>query len=672
MTRLQAEERIVKLKAQIDEYRYQYHVLNNSIMSEAAADSLKHELSQIEAEYPELITSDSPTQRVAGEPLPGFTAVAHEQPMLSLNDVFDRAEVEAWQARIAKLLPGLRQEYYAEIKMDGLAASLIYENGQLVRALTRGDGRVGEDITSNVRTIESVPLRLRQPSALAKQASIGRFEVRGEILMYKAVFTTLNKERQAQGLPLFANPRNTAAGTVRQLDPRLVARRNLSFQVYGVATDLTGLMTHADEHSLAAELGFAVEPHSRVLNDIDDIMNFAAEWEEQRKTLPYGTDGLVITLNNREDFKRLGVVGKAPRGSIAFKFPAEQATTRVKDIQVSIGRTGAATPFAVLEPTLVAGSTIQMATLHNESEIARKDIRIGDTVIIQKAGDIIPEVVASLPKLRTGQEEVFRMPKACPICTHPLEKSVQEAIWRCVNFDCPALERGRLIHFGAKDAFDIEGLGESTVDALLDGNLIKDAADLFTLREDQVSALERFGKISAQKLVKNIQARKSVALDRFIYALGIRHVGAQTAVDLADHFQSLTAFKQAELDDLQSVAGIGPVVAASVSGWLHSERHQAFLEKLMAAGVVPRPVSRVSGPLSGQRFVITGTLSSMSRSEAGERIKALGGQVQPSVTKDTDYLVVGDDVGASKLKKAGQYGTQQISENELLRLLLQG
>lgn len=669
MTRAEAATRIAKLRDQINEYRYQYHVLDSSIMSEAAADSLKHELSQLEQEFPDLITPDSPTQRVAGEPSPRFASAAHSSPMLSLNDAFNRSEVEAWVARLKKLRPNIEDEYYAEIKMDGLAAALVYEDGVLLQGLTRGDGRVGEDVTANLRTIEQVPLRLRQDSAVPAAMYRGRFEVRGEVLMYKNAFAQLNKAREAAGKPLFANPRNTAAGTIRQLDPRLVAERHLSFHVYAVVTDEPGVVTHADEHALAAKLGFKVEPHSQIVQGVDGIMKFLETWEEKRKTLPYGTDGAVITVQHRQAYLELGVVGKAPRAAVAYKFAAEQATTTVKDIMVSIGRTGAATPFAALEPVLVAGSTVGMATLHNASEVARKDIRIGDTVIIQKAGDIIPEVVQSLPKLRTGKEKVFTMPKNCPVCGHPLAKREEEAVWRCVNFDCPALESGRIIHFASKAAYDIEGLGEKNVGALLDADLIKDAADLFTLTYEQAVELDRFAEVSARKLVASIQAKKDVSFDRFLYGLGIRHVGQQTARDLADYFGSLERFRSTTLEELQEVPGIGTVVAESVHEWLNSPRHQEFLQKLSDNGVRPQAVKRVTGPLTGKSFVITGTLSAFSREVGGEKIAALGGKLQNTVTKDTTYLVVGDDPGASKAKQAEKYGTEQLDEDGLLKLL---
>lgn len=668
MTREEAAHRAQKLRDQINDYRYHYHVLNRSLMSEAAADSLKHELTQIEEQFPDLITPDSPTQRVAGQPLERFRTAAHSTPMMSLNDVFSEEELTSWVRRNEKLI-GEINEYFVEIKMDGLAASLIYEDGLLVQGLTRGDGYTGEDVTQNLRTIESVPLQLRRSSQVDPGVYAGRFEVRGEVVLFKDDFEALNKERATKGMPLFANPRNTAAGTIRQLDARLVAERRLNFIVYGVVSSLEQASTHEGEHQLATELGFRVEPHSRVARNVADIMQFAREWEEKRKELAYGTDGLVITVNDRRKVARLGVVGKAPRGSVAYKFPAEQATTRLKNILISIGRTGAATPFAVLEPVLVAGSTIQMATLHNESEIKRKDIRIGDTVIVQKAGDVIPEVVAPLPKLRDGSERVFVMPKHCPICQTLLVKKESEAIWRCPNPNCYALERGRIIHFASKEALDIEGLGEKIVDALLDSKLIADAADLFHLTIDDVKSMPRFADKSAENLVSSIQARKNPTLERFIYALGIRHVGRQTAIDLAGHFGSLEAFVGTSMAELEGIEGVGKVVAESIYDWLNSKSGQDILSKLADEGVSPQPYRRARGKLSGLKFVITGTLEAFSREVAAEKLEALGGKVQPSVTKETDYLVVGADPGASKVSKAKSLNTKQVSEKDLLEML---
>lgn len=670
MTHQQAAERINKLKDLLNEYRYEYYVLDNPTVEDAVYDSLSVELRELEERFPDLVTADSPTQRVGAEPLKKFESLPHQTPMLSLNDVFNVDEIKAWATRASKLLGSdIDRDYYAEIKMDGLAASLVYEDGVLVRGLTRGDGRVGEEVTANLRTIDTVPLRLRRVTGVPSQVYTSRFEVRGEVLMYKQVFEQLNIKRKKEGKPLFANPRNTAAGTIRQLDPRLVAERRLSFNVYAVATEVPGIDTHKDEHDLASKLGFMVEPHSKVLQGINKVEQFLQQWETKRQDLPYGTDGVVVTINDRVDYLELGVVGKAPRGSIAYKFPAEQATTKIKDIQISIGRTGAATPFAVLEAVRIAGSTVQMATLHNAGEVARKDIRIGDTVVVQKAGDIIPEVVGPLSDLRNGTEVIFKMPADCPICGEPLSKQPSEAVWRCINFDCPALERGRIIHFASKVAFDIEGIGEKSVDALLDAGLIADAADLFKLKVDEVKNMERFADISASKLVGAIAAKKQIGLDRFIFALGIRHVGQQTAVDLADYFGSLEQFRQATFEQLQEVPGIGTVVAKSVFDWLGSSRHRAFLEKLKQVGVEPAQVRRVTGPLTGSSFVITGTLSSFSREVAGDKITALGGKLQDTVTKETSYLVIGDDPGKSKITKAEKLGTEQIDESGLLKLL---
>lgn len=670
MNHAQATKRVDKLKELLNEYRYEYYVLDSPTVEDSVYDSLNVELRELEAKFPDLITKDSPTQRVGAEPMNKFQSYPHQTPMLSLNDVFSFEEVDAWENRVRKLVGAdFKDEYYAEIKMDGLAASIIYEGGLLVRGLTRGDGRSGEDVTSNLRTIDTVPLKLRKDPSVPDEVYTGRFEVRGEVLMYKKVFEELNLKREEAGKPLFANPRNTAAGTIRQLDPKLVAERKLSFHVYAVATEVPGLATHGDEHELAAKLGFKVEPHSKVLQSTKQVEDFLGEWEEKRKELPYGTDGVVVSVNGRRDYFRLGVVGRAPRGSIAYKFPAEQATTKIKDIKVSIGRTGAATPFAVLEAVKIAGSTVQMATLHNANEVARKDVRIGDTVVVQKAGDIIPEVVRSLPELRDGRERVFQMPTDCPVCGEPLSKEPQEAVWRCNNFDCPALERGRIIHFASKAAFDIEGVGEKNVDALLDAGLIKDASDLFTIKAEDVERLERFAEISANKLVSSIQSKKRITLDRFIYALGIRHVGQQTAFDIANQFGSIDNLKKATFEELQEVEGIGDVVAKSSYEWLNSSRHIEFLNKLVERGVVPSEIKKVEGPLSGKNFVITGTLSSWSREEAGEKIASLGGKLQNTVTKDTNFVVVGDAPGSSKIAKAEKLGLQVIDEDKLLSML---
>lgn len=666
-----ASERIIKLKDTINEYRFEYHVNDRSIMSEAAADSLKHELSQLEAQFPELITPDSPTQRVAGKPLGKFSSVPHSSRMLSLNDVFDEAELEGWVARVTKLAPDAKLEYFVDLKMDGFACALVYEDGLLVRAITRGDGFTGEDVTMNVRTLDSVPLRLHAPKDY-QQFLHGRTEVRGEIVMYKKDFAELNKQREEKGLALFANPRNTAAGTIRQLDPKLVVGRPLHFRAYDILRDDNDqdLPTYAEVYKTANSLGFLVNKKAPVLKTVAEIKKYADEWEDKRHDLPFNTDGLVVKINDRTVYKKLGVVGKAPRAAAAYKYPAEQSTTIVKDIFISIGRTGAATPVAMLEPVVVAGSTVQMATLHNESEVLRKDIRVGDTVIIHKAGDIIPEVVEVVSKLRPKNTKAFVMPTHCPECQTKLAKlKADEAVWRCPNEQCPSRVYKRIQHYASKSALDIEGLGEKNVIALLQAGLIRETPDIYELKKEKAETLERFAEVSAQKLVNAIQAKKEPTLARFLYGLGIRHVGTQTAIDLSNHFRSLDNIASATIEALADVEGVGEVVAESIVAWFAEPANKKILDRFRALGVKPQEVKRVGGKLTGKNFVVTGSLDTMQREEAAEKIRNLGGTFQSSVGKETDYLVVGNNVGASKLAKAEKLGVKQIDEQALLKLL---
>ena len=671
LPRAEASHRIVKLKQLINDYRYHYHVLDESIMSEAAADSLKHELVQLETAYPDLITSDSPSQRIAGTASPQFTSVAHSTRMLSLNDVFDTAEVLAWETRITKLIPaGAKLEYFVDIKMDGLACALVYQDGVLQRGITRGDGLVGEDVTANIRTIESIPLRFRA-SPEYDQFVHGTTEIRGEIVMYKVDFEALNADRLHTGKPLFANPRNTAAGTIRQLNPELVAGRKLYFRAYDLRrTDHGEVPTHAFAYQALLGLGFLANKTAPVVVSVDAVMKFANEWEQRRQTLAFNTDGLVVKVNDRRLYDRLGVVGKAPRAAVAYKYAAEQATTKVKDIFISIGRTGVATPVAMLEAVVIAGSTVQMATLHNEAEVLRKDIRVGDTVIVHKAGDIIPEVVEPLTSLRDGSERPFVMPVFCPECTTKLVKlKAADAAWRCPNAACPSRSWKRIEHFASKAALDIEGLGEKNVIALLAAELISDPADIFVMDRTSLLGLDRFAEVSATKLVAAIQAKKQPPLARFIYGLGIRHVGVQTAIDLANHFRNLDSLVVAEIDELNAVDGVGGIVAESVVEWFAEPTNQQMLEKFVRYGVQPIAVETINGKLSGLNFVVTGSLEHMSRDQAAEQIRGLGGGFQSSVGKDTNYLVVGVNVGASKLKKADKFGTTQITEDDLIEML---
>lgn len=671
MDKKQAEARLKQLRDLINDYRYQYHVLDKSIMSEAAADSLKHELTEIETEYPDLITPDSPSQRVAGKPLPGFTQLRHTSRMLSLNDVFSREELEAWAKRVQKLAPNHKPQYFADVKMDGLAVALWYQDGVLEKAVTRGDGFVGEDVTTNVRTIDSVPTSLRYDPKFAAFLK-GRTEIRGEIIIHKDDFEALNKRREKEGQPLYANPRNTAAGSIRQLDPKLAAARPLRFRGWEILRDdPSELPTYTVAYEAIRALGLAANDRSKVFTDVDALMGFADEWEKKRHDLPYNTDGLVIKLNDRALYAELGVVGKAPRGAVAYKYAAEEATTMVKDIVLSIGRTGAATPVAVFDPVQVAGSTVQHASLHNADEIERKDIRIGDTVVIFKAGDIIPQVSRVLLELRPKSAKSFDMQKELQRQYPELEfiRPEGEAVYRVKGATSELLLKRAVGHFASKSAMDIDTLGEKNVIALVDAGLVKDMADIYALTKDQVLALDRFAEVSANNLITAIAAAKTPELPRFIYGLGIRHVGQQTAIDLAEHFGAIDKLAHTTLDELMQVEGIGDVVAESVLAWFADEDNEKLLHKFAELGVSPWYESHARGPLHGKSFVVTGTLEHMSRDAAGEKIRALGGTFQSSVGKDTSYLVVGKNVGASKLVKAEKLGTKQLSESELLKLI---
>jgi DNA ligase (NAD+) len=671
LSKTEAAERVAKLRTLINDYRYHYHVLDESIMSEAAADSLKHELSQLEEQYPELITPDSPTQRVAGKPLPGFTQVRHSQRMISLNDVFNKEEVVAWIERTDKLAPGRTHEFFVDIKMDGFGCALIYQDGAFVQAVTRGDGFVGEDVTSNVATIDSVPFELRHDKRY-EQFLRGRTEIRGEIVMYKKDFEALNKAREAAGKPLFANPRNLAAGTIRQLDPKLAAARPLRFRAYDLLRDNPDeVPTNSFAYEAVRALGIAANKQAAVFTTVDEIMKFAEEWDEKRHHLPFNTDGLVVKLNDRKLFAELGIVGKAPRGAVAYKYAAEEATTVVRDIVLSIGRTGAATPVAVFDPVVVAGTTVQHASLHNADEIARKDIRVGDTVVIFKAGDIIPQVSKVLTELRPKKSHPFNMEKELHRQYPELEfvRPEGEAVYRVKGATGKLLLKQALEHFASKAALDIDGMGEKNVAALVDAKLVHDLADIYTLTKEQVIELDRFAEISATNLVQAVAERRSPELPRFIFGLGIRHVGSQTAIDLAEHFGSLEKVSLATMDELLQVDGIGDVVAESILGWFADDDNQKLLKKFTQLGVRPHYESTARGPLHGKSFVITGTLEHLSRDDAADQLRALGATFQTSVGKDTSYLVVGKNVGASKLQKAEKLGTKQISEQDLLHML---
>lgn len=670
MTQVQPKDRVNELRELLNRYSYEYHVLDRPSVDDAVYDSLFGELKKLEAQYPELTTPDSPTQRVGNELKGGFQKVQHTSRMLSLNDVFDRSEVEAWVVRMDKLLPGRKHEFFADIKMDGLAGALIYEDGVLVRAVTRGDSFIGEDVTNNVRTIANVPLRLRNEKGFEKFLS-GRTEIRGEIVMLKKDFEALNKKQRAAGKPEFANPRNLAAGTIRQLDPRLVAERPLTFVAYDLLRDdPTDVPTNMFAYETISALGVRRNQQARIFSNLSDVMHFVDEWGEKRHDLPFNTDGLVIKVNDRAQSVELGIVGKQPRAAVAYKYAAEQATTIVKDIVISIGRTGAATPVAVFDPVQVAGTTVQHASLHNADEIARKDIRVGDTVIIFKAGDIIPQVESVVTELRPKNAKQFNYVHALKEQYPELEfeRHGEDVVYRVKGANTELMLKRAVEYYASKGALDIDTLGEKNVVALVDAGLVNDLADIYTLTKEQLLELDRFAEISAQKLIDAIAEKKTPSLEKFILGLGIRHVGTQTAIDLANKFESIHDLQGSTLQQLEDVEGIGKVVAESIVAWFADEDNVKLLKKFADLGVEPY-FKKKTGKLVGQNFVITGTLETMSRDEAADRIREHGGTFQTAVAKDTTYLVAGGKVGESKLKKAEQYGVKIINESKLLELL---
>ncbi|RJQ13833.1 NAD-dependent DNA ligase LigA [Candidatus Parcubacteria bacterium] len=676
MTKREVKERIEALKKEIDKYRYQYHVLNKLDISEAALDSLKHELKKLEDQHPDLITPDSPTQRVAGEALKGFKKVHRKNPMLSLEDVFSPEEFKDWLLRIQKLVPGKRLNFYCELKIDGFAVSLIYKKGFLETGATRGDGKIGEDVTQNLRTIEAIPLKLAIENELPEGINEkkvkeifdkGEFEVRGEVFMTKKVFEKVNKEQSKRGLQMYANPRNTAAGSVRQLNPKITASRELSFLAYDLVTDV-GQIKHSQEHELLAALGFKTDELAKECSSVEDVVSFWQHVQKIREKLPYHIDGVVVNVNDNRLFEQLGVVGKTPRGAVAFKFPAEQSTSVIKDIIVGVGRTGTLTPIAILDPVNIGGVIVKRASLHNMDEIERLGLKIGDTVIVERAGDVIPDVVSVLPKLRPHNAKVFHMPKNCPICGHAVSRD--GVAYKCVNKNCPAIKREGLYHFVSRSAFNIVGLGPKILDRFYEEGFIKDAADIFKLKEEDIVQLERFGEKSAENIINSIRSRKKVPLERLIYSLGILHVGSETAHDLARHFKSIEKISKANLDDLRAVPNIGEIVAKSIHEWFNDVNNKKFLEKLLNVGVeIENPkISAGSEKLKGKSFVFTGELESMSREEAESKVRQLGGDPSGSVSKKTRYVVAGSNPG-SKYEKAKKLGVKIIEEKDFLKLI---
>ena len=658
----EAQQRIVELRQQIEYHNRQYYELDAPEITDAEYDALFRELVELETQYPELVTPDSPTQRVGGPPSNAFAKVVHRVPMLSLNNAFEREEVREFDRRVRRVVGDADIEYVTELKIDGLAMSLLYEGGQYRVGATRGDGFIGEDVTANVKTIPSVPLKVTVPAEFP-----GSFEVRGEVYMPKRSFHRLNEELARQGKPLFANPRNAAAGAVRQLDPRITASRRLDTFIYTL--DPAGAaQSQAQVLDLLGQMGFHVNPNRASHRGIDSVIAFLDEWQDRRHTLDYDTDGVVIKVNALAQQVELGFISRSPRWALAFKFPPEQAETVVEDIRVYVGRTGAVTPVAWLQPVLVGGTTVSRATLHNEDEVARKDVRPQDHVIIQRAGDVIPEVVRVILEKRPLDSRPWHMPATCPECHTALVREPGEAVTRCINPTCPAQVREHLRHFVSRSAMNIEGFGYATLDQLMDRGLVRDPSDLYHLSKEQLLSLEGFADKSAQNLLDRIEASKDTTLARFLLALGIPHVGEHMTAVLAEHFGTVERLRDASPEELLGVSGIGAIVAQAVHEYFQRPESLRLIGRILEAGVRIRQASKATGPLAGRTFVLTGTLQSMTRGEAEERIRELGGVPSSSVSRKTDYLVAGADPG-SKLEKAQRLKIPVLDEAAFLDLI---
>ena len=697
MTKQEAKLRIDKLKREITRYREAYHARDISLISDEALDSLKKELFDLEQEFPGLVTPDSPTQRIGGTPLAAFKKVAHERPMLSFNDAFSEEDVRAWLERLQKYLghhlgdrssdrekksssftfpsPLPIPPFYCELKIDGLAIELTYEKGLLTRAATRGDGRVGEEVTQNLKTVDAIPLVLAPRDTTTKIPP--HLVVRGEVFLTKKEFNRINREQSEKAEKIYANPRNVAAGAIRQLDPKITASRRLDSFEYAVVTDC-GQKTHEEEHRLLESLGFKINTHNKAAHSLREVFEFRNYWERHREALPYEIDGVVVLLNDNAVFEVAGVVGKAPRAGIAYKFSPREATTVVHAIKVQVGRTGALTPVAVMWPVAVGGITITHASLHNEDEIERLGLKVGDTVIVSRAGDVIPQITKVLKELRTGKEKEFIMPGRCPVDGSNLVR--EGAITRCASKECAAQHKEGLYHFVSRAAFDIRGLGPKILDRFLDEGLISDAADIFALKEGDVAAVERFGEKSAANIISEIEEKKIVTLPRFIYSMGILHVGEETARALGEVIsvrgairtpsELLERMRGESQESLQRIPDIGPKVSESIFGWFSNERNVKLVKKLEGVGIEIESAKQEKGKqtLTGLTFVVTGTLDGFSREGAKEEIRKRGGEISESVSKKTNYVIVGRDPG-SKHKKAQEFGVKVLSEKEFIKML---
>ena len=664
-------ERAEELRRELNYHNHRYYQLDDPVISDGQYDALLRELKGIEREHPELQTADSPTQRIGGDPSPAFSEVQHARPMLSLGNAFEFEELSAWHRRVTGLLDGASFDMVCELKIDGLAVSLVYENGVLVQGATRGNGVTGEDVTRNLRTIRTIPLELREgaPEYL---------EVRGEVYLPIAEFQRLNEERAERGEPLYANPRNTGAGSIRQLDPKVTAARKMRIWVYSLNSTegLEFLYGHWEALEWLGKVGFHINPQNRLCHTLDEVQDYYQSWLERRHDLPYEADGIVVKVSPLALQEQLGIVGREPRWAIAYKFPAEQAITRLLHIGINVGRTGSLNPYAVLEPVVVSGATVQHASLHNEDDINRKDIRVGDTVIVERAGEVIPQVVGPVLAQRTGAEQVFRMPEHCPECDTPVVKNDDDAMHRCPNSSCPAQFLELLKHFVSKGAADIDGLGERWCGILIERGMVSDVADLYRLEKERLLELDRMGDKLATRIMANIEASKTRPLPRMLFALGITHVGSEVADLLSQNFVGVDELSRATEEDLTDVEGIGPKIAESIIAWFQAAENQRVIGKLRASGVrleqdaLPTAAHATSeaAPFAGLTFVVTGTLSTFSRSDAEGRIKGLGGKVTSSVTKKTSYVVVGESPG-SKAARAEQLGIPVLDEDAFLSLL---
>ena len=653
----------------LNRYSFEYHSLDTPSVSDAVYDSLFSELKKIEAENPSIISPNSPSQRVGNVAKGGFEKIPHASRMLSLNDVFSEKEVFEWFARIKKLNPLLNEEFFCDIKMDGLACSLIYEDGEFVRAVTRGDSFVGEDVSSNVRTIKNVPMFISSgPDFLRK----GRTEIRGEIVIFKEDFERLNADRRAKNEPEFANPRNLAAGTIRQLDPKITAQRPLKFIAYDlIREDPDEVPTNEFAYETLSEIGIFRNLEAKKVDSLKKAIEFIEKWGSERENLPFNTDGLVVKINNRKDFSNLGIVGKQPRAAIAFKYSPEEATAIVEDIVISIGRTGAATPVAVFEPVRLAGTTVKHASLHNADEILRLDVRIGDTVVVYKAGDIIPKIDRVLTELRKENLPKFDFEKELSkqFPDMEFERPAGEVLYRVKGLNSGVILKKTVAFYASKSGLDIENLGEKNIDLLVDSGLVSDLADIYNLKKSDLLKLERFAELSAENLLGAIEKSKNPELSDFLAALGIRHIGGETAKLLAEKFGTFENVSEASFEDLLEIDGIGKKVAESILAYFSNEENLAMLEKMFGFGVKVRNFEKISGKLNGKSFVITGTLTGISREEMAKKIENLGGKFQKTVSKATDFLLIGEKVGASKIAKAEKLGVKVISQSEFEEMI---